>query len=56
MVGYFTYQIDDAFGLSEIDFEWLIADPSVIYGGTWTGPDRALKRIGRTWPQEPYIK
>ena len=48
VVGYFTYHMDDALGLSEIDFEWLIADPSVIYVGTWTGPRGALKRIGRT--------
>lgn len=48
VVGYFTYHMDDTLGLSEIDFEWLIADPSVIYVGTWTGPDGALKRIGRT--------
>lgn len=48
VVGYFTYNMDDVLGLSEIDFEWLIADPSVIYVGTWTGPHDALKRIGRT--------
>jgi beta-glucanase (GH16 family) len=48
VVGYFTYHMDDVLGLSEIDFEWLIADPSVIYVGTWTGPRGALKRIGRT--------
>jgi hypothetical protein len=48
VVGYFTYHMDDVHGLSEIDFEWLIADPSVIYVGTWTGPDGSLKRIGRT--------
>lgn len=48
VVGYFTYHMDGAMGLSEIDFEWLIADPSVIYVGTWTGPEGALKRIGRT--------
>ncbi len=48
VVGYFTYHMDDAMGLSEVDFEWLIADPTVIYVGTWTGPRGALKRIGRT--------
>lgn len=48
VVGYFTYHMDEKLGLSEIDFEWLIADPSVIYVGTWTGPGAALKRIGRT--------
>src|SRR5690349_7671832 len=48
VVGYFTYHMDSIPGLSEIDFEWLIADPTVIYVGTWTGPQGALKRIGRT--------
>lgn len=48
VVGYFTYHMDSVFGLSEIDFEWLIADPTVIYVGTWTGPRGQLKRIGRT--------
>lgn len=48
VVGYFTYHMDKLEGLSEIDFEWLIADPTVIYVGTWTGPGGALKRIGRT--------
>ena len=48
VVGYFTYHMDSIMGLSEVDFEWLIADPSIIYVGTWTGPGGALKRIGRT--------
>jgi len=48
VVGYFTYHMDDDRGLSEIDFEWLIADPEVIYVGTWTGPRGNLKRVGRT--------
>ncbi len=48
VVGYFTYHMNDSLGLSEIDFEWLIADPSIIYVGTWTGQRGALKRIGRT--------
>ena len=48
VVGYFTYHMDSIMGLSEIDFEWLIADPSIIYVGTWTGPRGGLKRIGRT--------
>ena len=48
VVGYFTYHMDSIQGLSEIDFEWLIADPTVIYIGTWTGPRGKLKRIGRT--------
>jgi hypothetical protein len=48
VVGYFTYHVDSVPGLSEIDFEWLIADPEIIYIGTWTGPDGDLRRIGRT--------
>ena len=48
VVGYFTYKMDSVQGLSEIDFEWLIADPTIIYIGTWTGPRGQLKRIGRT--------
>jgi hypothetical protein len=48
VVGYFTYHVDNVPGLSEIDFEWLIADPQVIYIGTWTGPRGDLRRIGRT--------
>jgi len=48
VVGYFTYHEDSALGLSEIDFEWLIADPEVIYVGTWTGKPGQLKRVGRT--------
>lgn len=48
VVGYFTYNMDSIAGLSEIDFEWLIADPSIIYIGTWTGQRGQLKRIGRT--------
>jgi hypothetical protein len=48
VVGYFTYHMDRVAGLSEIDFEWLIADPTIIYVGTWTGFDGQLKRIGRT--------
>lgn len=47
VVGYFTYREDKTFGLSEIDFEWLIADPELIYVGTWTGPD-CNQRVGRT--------
>ena len=48
VVGYFTYHMDSVLGLSEIDFEWLVADPTIIYVGTWTGFDGKLKRIGRT--------
>ncbi len=47
VVGYFTYHEDDEEGLSEIDFEWLIADPKIIYIGTWTGEHGKLQRIGR---------
>jgi hypothetical protein len=48
VVGYFTYHRDDIHGLSEIDWEWLIADPEIIYIGTWTGLRGNLQRIGRT--------
>lgn len=48
VVGYFTYYLDSVYGLSEIDFEWLVADPSIVYIGTWTGDRGALQRIGRT--------
>ncbi len=48
VVGYFTYYMDSIYGLSEIDFEWLVADPTIVYIGTWTGFDGRLKRIGRT--------
>lgn len=48
VVGYFTYYMDSIYGLSEMDFEWLIADPTIIYIGTWTGFDGHLQRIGRT--------
>lgn len=48
VVGYFTYHVDSIPGLSEIDFEWLLADPTIIYIGTWTGHNGKLKRIGRT--------
>ncbi|WP_170124575.1 glycoside hydrolase family 16 protein [Algoriphagus yeomjeoni] len=47
VVGYFTYHEDEKEGLSEIDFEWLIADPRIIYVGTWTGKPGNLQRIGR---------
>jgi hypothetical protein len=48
VVGYFTYHMDSIQGLSEIDIEWLIADPSILYIGTWTGHQGKLQRIGRT--------
>lgn len=48
VIGYFTYFTDTVQGLSEIDFEWLVADPSIIYIGTWTCNKGNLKRIGRT--------
>lgn len=48
VIGYFTYNVDSIPGLSEIDFEWLVADPEIIYIGTWTGQRGTLQRIGRT--------
>ena len=47
VVGYFTYNIDPEFGQSEIDIEWLLADPRIIYVGTWTGKRGAHNRVGR---------
>jgi hypothetical protein len=47
VVGYFTYHMENGPGLSEIDFEWLVADPEIIYVGTWTGQHGDLRRIGR---------
>jgi hypothetical protein len=48
VVGYFTYNFENGENLSEIDWEWLIADPEIVYIGTWTGPRGNLQRIGRT--------
>jgi beta-glucanase (GH16 family) len=48
VVGYFTYNEDSVQGLSEIDIEWLVADPSILYVGTWTGHKGKLQRVGRT--------
>lgn len=48
VVGYFTYNVDRQMGLSEIDIEWLLADPRIIYIGTWTGKNGTLNRVGRT--------
>ena len=48
VVGYFTYHVDGVQGQSEIDWEWLIADPEIIYIGTWTGVRPAHNRVGRT--------
>jgi len=47
VVGYFTYHMEREAGLSEIDWEWLIADPRLVYIGTWTGPGDSLQRVGR---------
>ena len=47
VVGYFTYHMDNVAGLSEIDIEWLLADPEIIYVGTWTGKRGNLQRVGR---------
>lgn len=48
VVGYFTYHMDGTQGLSEIDIECLVADPTILYIGTWTGARGKLQRIGRT--------
>ena len=47
VVGYFTY-FDSIAGISEIDFEWLLADPEIVYVGTWTGDVENPQRVGRT--------
>lgn len=47
VVGYFTYNDEPGKSLSEIDIEILIADPRIIYIGTWTGKDGKLQRVGR---------
>ena len=47
VVGYFTYNVDPEFGQSEIDFEWLIANPKIIYIGAWTGVRPYHNRVGR---------
>lgn len=49
--GYFTYRFTKGYGLSEIDIEVLIADPRIIYIGTWTSDPNdvnKLQRVGRT--------
>ena len=37
VVGCYTYQLISATERSEIDIEWLLADPKFIYIGAWTG-------------------
>ena len=51
VVGYFTYLFTRGYGLSEIDIEWLVADPELVYLGCWTSdPENIenLQHIGRT--------
>ena len=48
VVGYFTYHMDSIPGLSEIDFEWLLADPYGDLYGYLVRPIRVeLKELGR---------
>lgn len=48
VVGYFTYNMEQGKSLSEIDWEWLIADPEIVYIGTWTSDEKGgLQRVGR---------
>lgn len=47
VVGYFTYHMDSLSGSSEIDIEFLVADPTIVYIGTWTGFNGKLQRVGR---------
>jgi len=49
VTGFFTWINHEDSGLSEIDFEWHIADPSIIYIGAWTtnmetGGDQRVER------------
>jgi hypothetical protein len=53
VVGFFTYFNDPAInGHSEIDLEWLIADPEIIYMNAWLDtdapPEIQRRRVGRT--------
>ncbi len=51
VAGYFTYRFTKGYGLSEIDIEILIADPRLVYVGTWTSDPQdvsKLQRVGRT--------
>ncbi len=52
VVGFFTYFNDpDINGHSEIDIEWLIADPEIIYLNAWLDtdapPEISRRRVGR---------
>lgn len=47
VTGYFTYHFTPGIGLSEIDFEWLLADPRYIYIGTWTSDPDDLQKLQR---------
>jgi hypothetical protein len=46
LVGLFTYN-ETPNGLSEIDFEWHLTDPTLLYIGTYTGKGKKLKRVER---------
>ena len=48
VIGYFTYNVDPVHGQSEIDWEWLLADPEIIHLGTWTGVRPHYNRVGRS--------
>ena len=52
VVGFFTYHNDPEInGHSEIDYEWLIADPEIIYMNAWLDtdapPEISRRRVGR---------
>ena len=47
IVGLITQDTDSSFGLSEIRFEWLIANPSIVYIGAKTGVYPKENRIIR---------
>jgi hypothetical protein len=48
VVAYFPCKMDKPLGLSENNFEWLLANPNIIDVVTWTGHRRKSERIGRT--------
>ena len=47
IVGLFTYISSKTEGLSEIDFEWHLANPKILTIGTWTGFEPKAQRIER---------
>ena len=46
--GLYVHDIDEKYGVSGIDFELRIADPTKVYLSAWTGKEGELNRISRT--------